>query len=286
VSATASSVSVPPAAGTVGAHCDDLRAVESFAHSEIGTIVIHRDAAQGAIAFASQMQVNTDGAPDSYHPDDVGITHICNGVSVGASCTWKADCMTAFRQAKLEGFRGPTRICFFAMVTGPDGVPLVQRDDQPKPGFFISTTALRQPGVSAEEPDAYLDSNEIPFVVIPSNWQRNAHHGLGLGDFVAVLRKSNGSLSFAIVGDLGPKQKLGEGSVALHQGLGNDPFQLHHGVRRARRGIGGRDVVYLLFPASRKVGERVTAELIAAEGRRLLDEFGGEERLRRCAPNL
>jgi hypothetical protein len=232
------------------------------------------------------MAVNTDGAPDSYHPDDIGITHICNGVSVGASCTWKADCLPEFRQAKTEGFRGPTRICFFAMVADANGVPLIQGSGDPKPGFFISTTALRQPGIPADKPAAYLDSNEIPFVVIPSTWQTQAYQGLGLGDYAAVFRKSTRALSFAIVGDLGPRKKLGEGSVALHLALGNDPFQTRNGVRRARKGIAGRDVVYLLFPGSRKTGEPTPKESIVQEGRRLLEEFGGEAKLRGCGGNL
>jgi hypothetical protein len=49
----------------------------AFPHAEIGTIEVFRDPGTKAIAFASQMQVNTDGAQDSY-PDDIGITHICN----------------------------------------------------------------------------------------------------------------------------------------------------------------------------------------------------------------
>ena len=55
----------------------------AFTHAEIGRVQIFRAPDSKAIAFASQMQVNADGAPDSYHPDDSGITHICNGVSVG-----------------------------------------------------------------------------------------------------------------------------------------------------------------------------------------------------------
>lgn len=274
----------PPAGADVS--CDGLRPIETFEHEEIGRISLHRDARQGAIAFASQMAVNTDGAPDSYHPDDIGITHICNGVSVGPECTWKAECLPDFRQARSEGFRGPTKICFFGMVADRNGIPLVQKEGHPKPGFFVSTTALQQPGVANEEPDAYLDSNEIPFVVIPRTWQKQEHHGLGLGDYAVVLRKSTGVLSFAIIGDLGPAKKLGEGSVALHTALGNDPFQMRFGVRRARKGIDGRDVVYVLFPGSRRRGERITKELIAREGKRLLAEFGGDEKVRRCSRNL
>jgi hypothetical protein len=37
----------------------------AFAHAEIGIVNIFRDPQSSAIAFASQMQVNTDGAPDS-----------------------------------------------------------------------------------------------------------------------------------------------------------------------------------------------------------------------------
>src|SRR5690349_1200355 len=89
----------------------------TFPHADIGTIEVFRDPDSKAIAFASRMQVNTDGAPDSYHPDDIGITHICNGVSVGPNCTWKPKCLPNFLQAKAEHFKGPTKICFFAMAT-------------------------------------------------------------------------------------------------------------------------------------------------------------------------
>jgi hypothetical protein len=109
----------------------------TFVHSEIGSVPVLRDPTSGAILLASQMQVNTDGAPDSYHPDNLGITHICNGVSVGSTCTWKSNCLAEFRQAKAEQFRGPTKICFFGMATDDDGVPIVQGDSDPKPGYFV-----------------------------------------------------------------------------------------------------------------------------------------------------
>jgi hypothetical protein len=132
----------------------------AFPHAEIGTVQVFRDAGSKAIAFASQMQVNTDGAPDSYHPDDIGITHICNGVSVGPSCTWKVSCLPEFKQAKAEHFRGPTKICFFAMATNANGLPIIQGNADPKPGYFVSTTALNQPGEDVRTPQAQLDSNK------------------------------------------------------------------------------------------------------------------------------
>jgi hypothetical protein len=258
----------------------------TFAHAEIGDVGIFRDSSTNAIAFASQMQVNTDGAPDSYHPDDIGITHICNGVSLGASCTWKPQCLADFRQARAESFRGPTKVCFFAMATDGAGVPIIQGAADPKPGFFVSTTALKQPGQNVRTPRAQLDSNTVPFAVIPGNWQASGRPGPKLGDVGVAYRRSNDKLAFFVIGDTGPRNKLGEGSVALHQALGNDPFVMRFGIRRARQGIGGRDVAYLLFPASAQPGERIDAAYAERVVTPLLERFGGVGRVKECAAAL
>lgn len=258
----------------------------AFSHAEIGTIQVFRDALSNAIAFASQMQVNADGAPDSYHPDDIGITHICNGVGVGESGAWKAQCLPEFNQARAEGFRGPTKINFFAMATDAGGVPIIQGSSDPRPGYFVSTTALQQPGQGPRTPQAQLDSNTVPFAVIPGTWQSSGQPGPRLGDFGVAWRRSNGKLAYFVVGDLGPRNKLGEGSIALHQALGNDPFMDRFGVRRARRGIAARDVVYLIFPHSAQPGERIDAASIERAAAPLLAGFGGIERLKGCSAAL
>lgn len=258
----------------------------TFSHEEIGKLKVFRDPATKAISFASQMQVNTDGAPDSYHPDDIGITHICNGVSVGQSCTWKASCLPEFRQAKAEHFKGPTKICFFAMATDAQGVPIIQGDTDPKPGYFVSTTALHQPGENIRTPQAQLDSNTVPFAVIPGNWQTSGNPGPKLGDFGVAYRRSNGKSAFFVVGDTGPRNKLGEGSVALHQALGNDPFMMRLDVRRARKNISGRDVVYLLFPTTAQAGQKFDTASIDRLAGAQLQAFGGIERLKECAESL
>ncbi|WP_231499578.1 hypothetical protein [Methylomonas sp. 11b] len=177
----------------------------TFTHEEIGELKVFSDPDTKAIAFASQMQVNTDGAPDSYHPDDIGITHICNGVSVGANCTWKPKCLTDFNQAKAEHFKGPTKICFFAMATDAKGIPIIQGPTDPKAGYFVSTTALHQPGENLRTPQAQLDSNTVNFAVIPGNWQRSGNPGPKLGDFGVAYRRSNGKSAFFVIGAPAPK---------------------------------------------------------------------------------
>ncbi|HRJ53065.1 MAG TPA: glycoside hydrolase family 75 protein [Candidatus Thiothrix moscowensis] len=229
------------------------------------------------------MQVDTDGAPDAYHPDDIGITHICNGVNVNAGGAWESDCLTKFNKAKAEGFQGATKIDFFAMATRPNGTPIIQGSSDPKPGYFVSTTSFKQPRINGKTPQAQLDSNTIPYIVIPSTWQRSSAPGVKLGDFAVILRKSTGKISYAVVGDTGPNSKLGEGSVALHEALGNNPFMMRYGKRRAMKGIGSRDVLYVVFPNSHKNGEVVTNQLINMEGTKLLEEFGGTQRLLKCS---
>lgn len=95
------------------------------------------------------------------------------------------------------------------------GRPIVQDPNEAAPGYYVSTTAFQQPGVSPRTPQAQLDSKEIPFIVIPSSWSRASCRGVRLGDFAVAYRLFNGKHSLAVVGDLGPCNKLGEGSVTL-----------------------------------------------------------------------
>jgi hypothetical protein len=275
-------------ASTVPGVCDELKRFDRFEHSEIGKLSIYKNSGKfKTVAFASQMQVNTDGAPNSYHPDNKGITHICNGLSVGENCRWKPRCLGDFNQARSEGFRGTTKICFFAMVTDKLGIPLVQKKGDPNPGYYISTTALQQPGINPQTPQAQLDSNQVPFIVIPGPWQSEQYQNIQIGDFALVYRKSNKSWVPAIVGDLGPRKKLGEGSVYLHQQLGNNPFVMRpDGHLRAYRGIKAKDAVYFIFPGSRRTEVLITSDLIKTEGAKLLKKFGGEKKIKSCSRKL
>jgi len=72
----------------------------------------------------------------------------------------------------------------------------------------------------------------------------------------------------------------------LHQALGNDPFMMRLDVRRARKNIGGRDVVYLLFPSTAQAGQKFDTSSIDRLAGAQLQAFGGIERLKECSETL
>lgn len=271
------------------ASCTNLVALHDFQDTELGLVRIYSiqtDKLNGSL-FVSHMEVDTDGAPDAYHPENIGTTNICNALSVApesGSCklaVWKANCLADYFEAKKNNFdRGP-HICFFALITN-EGKPAIQGPSDPKPGFFVSTTALQNRGYDSASPLAQINANEIPYVVLPAGLARkigNVH----LGDVAIMYRKSTDLLSYGLVADVGPRDKLGEGSVALHKNLGNDPFALKSGIRRATRGISRRDVAYLIFPGSGVTLTEFTAHNIDVKGTELLSLFGGKEKLKDCA---
>lgn len=129
-------------------------------------------------------------------------------------------------------------------------------------------TALMLPdGRGGETP---IDADRIPYVVIP--WegpadvegQFTALTGVRAGDFGYVVH--DGVTVPVIVGDTGPFEKLGEGSIALHRALGRELC-----ARRDRAGVCTQmvapmesipgDVVTVLFPGSAREG--VTPATIA-----------------------
>ncbi len=107
-----------------------------------------------------------------------------------------------------------------------------------------------------------LDASLTPFFVLPS-WFANKH-GVKLGDYAAITW--HGRLIFAILGDFGPRKKLGEASLVVHDALGNPNF-----VNGRYRNIGiDAGVQTLVFPGSGD-GSVPGSDAIQTRGRALLD---------------
>jgi len=197
-----------------------------------------------AFFFASGMTIDADGAPNAYHPDNTGLDDLANA---GAPGNWQG------------------------LAKDEVGVPYVQGPNDPFPGYYVSATALSDRNRAVSDPLRYVDSSKIPYIVLPGGFARQM--GARPGDFAVVSNLRNGKSSYAIFGDVGPSDRIGEGSMALAENLG---------IRSDAR-IGGTrgGILYLVFPGSGNHQPR-SVEEINLEGEKLLQDWGGSVRLAAC----
>ena len=208
-------------------------------------IAIFHLPASDAFFFVAGMTIDADGAPNAYHPDNTGLDDLSNA---GAPGNW------------------------VALAKDGDGEPFVQGLSDPFPGYYISETALADRSRALNDPLRYVDASKIPYIVLPGHLARLM--GARPGDFAVVLNQRNARISYAIFGDVGPPDRIGEGSIALAENLEIRSDARNGGVRRG--------IVYLVFPGSGNRNPR-SIEEIDTEGEILLQGWGGPGRLAICA---
>jgi hypothetical protein len=78
--------------------------------------------------------------------------------------------------------------------------------------------------VGPEKLGTAIDSEKVPYIVVPGGHYKEA--GVGKGDLAIVRNRENGKMTVAVVADMGHSNKRGEGSMALASELGvnNDPM--------------------------------------------------------------
>lgn len=105
--------------------------------------------------------------------------------------------------------------------------------------------------------DYFVDSNKIPFIVIPGKFgnhyqiNKKPYGGEFVGDLGIVIYK--GKLIPVFVADSGPAFKIGEGSAALFRQLGEErckKFKSAQCVEFKDYSI-GNDVLFFIFPNSK-----------------------------------
>jgi hypothetical protein len=202
------------------------------------------------VFYKSGMTIDADGAPKAYHPkpdDSKGLDALGNAGKPG---NW------------------------FALVTdngNPSGNPVIQKAGDPAPGFYISMTALEDTSKARTDPRRYVDSSQNPYIVLPGNHSAGAK----LGDFAVVFNGKNGKIANAIYADVGPKNEIGEGSIALAEALGIPSSPRTGGI--------AKDVMYVVFPSSGN-GKTRSLEDINTEATKHFKNWGGMARLKACFP--
>ena len=154
-----------------------------------------------------------------------------------------------------------------------DGSPIAGRNatgtDKPETSFRFDV-----PGSPS------VDADKIPFIVLPGGGFKE-ELGLQKGDLAAAV--FNGKVVFSFVADLGPKCKIGEGSIQLHEELGHNVCLARNDRQectRLKNSSIPKDVLYFIFPRSKVAGltPANAKQRIAEEGERLFNVLRGAPR--------
>ena len=200
----------------------------------------------GAVIFSAGMAIDADGAPNAYAPHDRGLDRLAN----------------ARRQNRWVG-----------IATDKRGRPFMQKKGRYR-GYYVSTTSLQDSTVrNPADPAKYVDATKIPYLVLPPEVAERFQ--IGLGDMAVVINRQTGVTAFAIFADVGPRRKIGEGSIALAEALGLPSDPRHD---KTEDGL-----LYVVFPGS-GLGQGTLRPLeeIKDSASELYERWGGSGRLRVC----
>ncbi|PYJ76375.1 MAG: hypothetical protein DME77_06080, partial [Verrucomicrobia bacterium] len=223
-----------------------LKFLKRIGYSNINTLSDD----DSAFFYESGLMIDADGAYHAYHPDNrSGLDYLGNA---GRPGNW------------------------WALVTDngeADGDPVVQTDGDPAPGFYVSTTSLEDPNCDQKDPRRYVNAEAVNFIVLPGRL------GLGakLGDFAVVIRPATGAYDYAVYADVGPANKIGEGSIALAAALGVPSSPKSGGV--------GHGIVYIIFSGSAQSWPLSQPE-IDQYGAQLFAKWGGVDKAKDCFLDL
>jgi hypothetical protein len=214
--------------------------------------------ADGSIVFLGSLEVDVDGAPKAYGPDNSGLDDLRNAGSPG----------------KWFGIATDAPRC------GPTGNPLVQSTDDPAPGFYVSTTAMTNPAIrDCRKQRNFVDATTIPYVALSPALATidRSTEASGRGKLVAVARVKGGDPALALQADTAPRYGIGEGSMALVRKLGLNPDP-------RRGGTASRDFVYVILGA--RMGFPASAAAVDSAAGAAFQDWGGNERLAACRQAL
>ncbi|WP_083634555.1 glycoside hydrolase family 75 protein [Desulfovibrio sp. DV] len=213
------------------------------------TDIYHLKESKGVYFFETTMQINADGAPTAYHKNlDLGLDYLANAGSKG---NW------------------------WGLVTDTGdshGKPITQDAGDPAPGFYVSGTTLQDSTKEHGDQNRYVDSETIPFYVLP----KKINIPMQIGDFGFVINRKNNTSSGCIFADVGPEDSIGEGSIALAHAIGtqSDP-----------REEGSEDkFIYVIF-ANSAMGWPLTVDFINEHAKQLFEAWGGHRRLQEALPS-
>lgn len=208
----------------------------------IGTVL-------SALSWCAGLSIDGDGSPRAYAPPPRrGLDFIGNA------------------HTNPRDLSSP----FCGIVLDAQGRPIVQGSADPAPGYYVSPTALADRKRAQSDPRRYVNSETVPYLAIPPELKP---FGAKLGDLAYAAYRD--LLSWAIVADIGPRKKIGEGSIALASALRIPASPRNGGV--------GNGVSCVIFLGSSTGWPRDLDEA-QATATSLLERWGGAGRLAKLSP--
>jgi len=185
----------------------------------------------GEIRYEAGAEIDADGAGAAYALPGSGLTgldYIANALTNPA----EAKDPNINWQYPPSGWAG--------IITNPDKTPFVQIDG-PYKGYCLSATALQDHNFSVYDYRRYVQADVIAYISIPPALEAL---GVRLGDAALVCDRDTAKSIQAVVGDIGPRRKLGEVSIACANGINIYSSPKNGGVSRG--------VIVRIFPGSAK----------------------------------
>lgn len=224
------------------------------------------------ILFQTTLRVNTDGTPLSYHPQDPrgkaqALNNVCNAIAVRKSMAKDNLCLTSYSEAigVFEKWRDAN------YLTIPEGyeikwenvlagikvngkiIPCVFKTGANK-GYFGSLTALKNelPDDKSEcELNNQVNPMAVPALVLLGGNNALKEFGAGVGDLVVAYHPETRVIAAAIIGDTGPKDNLGEGSILLNMRLLKTTTLPTSRAETFKLSIENSKILIAILPASR-----------------------------------
>lgn len=218
--------------------------------------IMQLNAEPGVLGWTCPLAIDGDGHPKCYHPQGSppGLDYLANAGSPG---NWWG----------------------IATNNGEaDGTPFIQSAKMPAPGFYVSTTALVDPARKPDNPARYVNSGEIPFIVLPSKPVFSQKPKQILGDLALVFNNKTGKKSWAVYADIGPSNEIGEGSMALADALGikSDP----------KTGGESQEVIAMIYFPGSKIGWPLPHAQLETAAWKLFDDWGGYVSAKELLPQI
>ena len=216
------------------------------------TTTVFKENTSGLIFYKADFDLDADGNPFAYHPENTGLLHNANG-------------------SDTNGVISPSVVVYVG------GSPYIQRPTDPAPGYYLSMTSLHLQQFSQTDARRYVHPDSVTYFVLPGG--KFTSHGVQVGDMGLVYNIKTKKYAYAIYADSGPGRIIGEGSTLLAKKLGITA-KISSKTGRIVGGLDTGDVLYIVFPGSGKgfkgyptINDAQVTEL----GKKAIANFGTEE---------